>query len=241
VQEVNVLGTEKIVGLVTRHRIGYFCYLSSAGVVGRTTQGWVDESTPCSPQNVYERTKFEAESIACVPIEGCSTVILRPTNVVDEDHLGELSLPANVSFKNRLKAFIKGGECAHIVHAEDVADAAIYFSSRPSQKPRLFFVSLDEDPLNTVANLWSLYRTNATDSCRSLASPFSHLPVGFPYWLRKISRQAGNSGSVRYSSKRLASEGFMFRFGVREAVNQIILDRTNGAWASGIKSLDAHS
>lgn len=234
-QEVNVLGTETIMKLVAKHRVGYFCYLSSAGVVGRTTHAWVDELTPCRPQNAYEKTKFAAELIAHVPIEGCSTVILRPTNVVDEDHLGVLSLPANESFKNRLKAFIKGGECAHLVHAEDVAEAAIYFSNRPSQKPKLFFVSLDDDPLNTFANLWSLYRAKATDSTWSFAMPFPHLPVWVPYLLRKISRQTGNIGSVRYSPKRLASEGFKFRFGVREILNQIILDRANGAM------LDAYS
>lgn len=235
-QEVNVLGTEKIVKLINRHRIGYFCHLSSAGVVGRTTQDWVDESTPCKPQNTYEQTKFEAEIIACAPIAGCSTVILRPTNVVDENHLGELSLPINGSFKSRLKAFVKGGECAHIVHAEDVAEAAIYFSSQSSQDPRLFFVSLDDDPLNTVANLWSLYRTNATDRRWNLVTPFPHLPVAVPYFLRRMLRQTGNSGSVKYSSKRLASEGFRFGFGVRETINQIILDRTNVACASGMGS-----
>lgn len=132
--------------------------------------------------------------------------------------------------------FIKGGEYAHFVHAEDVADAAICFSSRSSQKPRLFFVTLDDDPLNTVANPWSLYRTNATDSCRSLTSPFPHLPVGFIYWLRKISYQAGsNSGSVRYSSKRLASEGARLRIGVREVANQIILDHNQRSLGFGYK------
>lgn len=240
-QEVNVLGTERITELIDRHRIRYFCHLSSAGVVGSTTQEWVDESTPCCPQNTYERTKLEAETIACAPIEGCSTVILRPTNVVDENHLGELGLSINGSFKSRLKAFVKGGECAHIVHAEDVAEAAIYFSTRLSLDQRLFFVSLDDDPLNTVANLWSLYQENVTNSHQRCVTPFPHLPVSVPYLLRRMSHQTSNSGSTKYSSKRLVSEGFSFRFGVREAVNQIIFDRTNGARASDMKSLDAHS
>jgi nucleoside-diphosphate-sugar epimerase len=234
-QEINVLGTEIIMKLVAQHCVAYFCYLSSAGVVGRTTHAWVGESTPCRPQNTYERTKFAAELIAHVPIEGCSTVILRPTNVVDEDHLGELSLPANESFKNRLKAFIKGGECAHIVHAEDVAEAAIYFSSRPSRKPRLFFVSLDDDPLNMVADLWSLYRANVKDSGQNFTVPLPHLPVWIPYFLRRVSRQTGNRGDVKYSSRQLVSEGFKFKYGVREIVKKIIFDRANGASASDMK------
>lgn len=234
--EVNVIGTERIVKLIKRYRVGYFCHLSSAGVIGSTTQEWVDESTPCRPQNAYERTKLEAEIIACAPLEGCSTVILRPTNVVDENHLGELILPVNLSLQSRLKAFVKGGECAHIVHAEDVAEAAIYFSSRPSHEPRLFLVSLDDDPLNTVANLWALYRTRTADRQQNVVAPFPHLPAVIPYLLRKMLYQAGNSGRIRYSSKRLDSEGFKFRFGVKEAVNKIILDRRNGACASRMRS-----
>lgn len=232
-QEVNVHGTERIVKLVRQYCIRYYCHLSSAGVVGRTTKEWVDESTPCRPQNTYERTKLEAETIARVPIEGCTTVILRPTNVVDEVHLAELSLQATRSFNSRLKVFIKGAECAHIVHAEDVAEAAIYFSERTYQNPTIFFISLDDDPLNTVANLWSLYRNGAKDYGNTVI-PVPHLPIFIPYLLRRMLRQSGNSGRVKYSSRRLAAEGFRFRFGVREAVKKIILDRTSAASCSGI-------
>lgn len=236
-RDTNVLGTTNITRLIKQHRIKYFCHLSSAGVVGRTAQMWVDEFTPCKPQNAYERTKLESEIIASVPIEGCSTVILRPTNVVDENHLGELYLPANPSFKSRLKVFVKGAECAHIVHAEDVAEAAIYFSNRPFQNPHLFFVSLDDDPLNTVADIWFLYRRGVGRPHMNFVVPFPHLPVAIPYLLRRVLRQSGNSGSVRYSSKRLVSEGFRFTFGVRETINKIIRDRIRGAYASGTRNL----
>lgn len=225
-REVNVLGTKRIVKLVSQHRVNYFCHISSAGVVGRTSQEWVDESTPCDPQNDYEVTKLEAERIAGRPVAGCSTVILRPTNVVDENHLGEMELPANGSFKSRLKAFVKGGECAHIVHAEDVAAAAMYFMDRPSRDSQLFFVSLDHDPLNTVANLWRLYQASAAGKDGNVVTPFPHLPVAIPHMLRRLTRRAGNRGSVRYSSSRLCSEGFKYSFGVAEAVRKIVSDRS---------------
>lgn len=224
-REVNVLGTERIVRLIGKYHVGYFCHMSSAGVIGSTSRDWVDESTPCRPQNMYELTKMQAEQCAGRPIAGCTTVILRPTNVVDEDHLGELNLPASGSFKSRLKAFVKGGECAHIVHAEDVAEAAVFFAMRPSPTPRLFFVSLDDDPLNTVANLWSLYRAAATDQDGKVIGTLPHLPVAIPHMLRRLMRGTGNRGDVRYSSRRLASEGFKFAFGVREIVNKIVLNR----------------
>lgn len=225
-QAVNVLGTKNIVKLVGQHRVRYLCHLSSAGVVGKTSEPWVDESTPCQPQDNYEISKLEAEEYASSRIAGRSTVILRPTNVVDQNHLGELSLPANGSLRSRVNAFIKGGECAHIVHAEDVARAALYFADRPPlQNPGLFFVSLDDDPMNTVAHLWSLYTAMKAGQENEQITPLPHLPLIIPHILRRIARGTGNCGNVRYSSKRLISEGFRFSLGVRDAVAKIVRER----------------
>lgn len=224
---VNVLGTGKITELVHKYQVKYYCYLSSAGVVGRTSQLLVDESTPCHPQNRYEETKLEAEKLASRRIEGCSTIILRPTNVVDCEHLGELSLAVDGSMMSRLKAFVKGAECAHIVHAEDVADAAIFFLDQSySPAPRVFFVSIDDDPLNTVAALWSMYRGLAGGGVDGGANQFPHLPVVVPFALRWLAGRSGNSGVVKYSSQRLASEGFTYSYGARMAVKKIFLDRS---------------
>ena len=223
--EVNVLGTERIVSLIARHRVEYFCHISSAGVVGRTSQAWVDESTACNPQNAYEATKLGAERIAVRPIDGCTTVVLRPTNVVDESHLGELRLPVDGTLRSRLEAFVKGGECAQIVHAEDVAAAAVHFLDRPSGDPRVFFVSLDHDPLNTVANLWRLHRALSRGRSGIELGPFPHLPAAVPRLLRRLTRGRGNRGTVRYASDRLLSEGFRYSLGVADAVQRILQDR----------------
>jgi nucleoside-diphosphate-sugar epimerase len=226
-RDVNVLGTRRIVQLVERHGVGYFCQMSSAGVVGRTTRDWIDESAPCNPQNAYEVTKLEAERIAERGVAGCTTVILRPTNVVDETHLGELQLPVDGSLRSRMKAFVKGGECAHIVHAEDVAEAAVHFLDRPSGDPRVFFVSLDHDPLNTVANLWRLHRALSGGRSGRELSPFPHLPAAVPHFLRRLTSGRGNRGTIRYASDRLLSQGFRYSLGVADAVQRILQDR---AW-----------
>lgn len=221
---VNVDGTRRITELIEKHHVKYFCHLSSAGVVGRTSQICVDEATPCQPQNAYERTKLEAESMAGREIEGCNTIILRPTNVVDCRYLGELHLAWSGSLLSRVKTIVKGGECAHIVHAQDVAAAALYFLDRPPLVSQpLFFISQDDDPQNTVACLWSLYQAMKTKS-ESMITPHPHLPVWVPHFLRRLVRQTGNCGNVRYSSKRLLSHGFRFSFGIRDIVASIIAE-----------------
>lgn len=220
--EVNVKGTERLIRLIKGEGMRYVCYVSSAGVVGRTKEKWVDEEIRCDPQNAYEKSKWAAEQHVANGIRGCSVVILRPTNVIDEERLGPLALPMKCSWSDILKVFFKGGECAHIVHADDVADAAIYFISRPVDRPHCYFVSCDHEPLNTFAGLWSLYKTYKSNRVQGEMRQLPHLPLIIPHILRKLMRGSGNRGDVRYSSAKLMSTGFTYRIGVKEAVRRVV-------------------
>lgn len=220
--EVNVRGTERLLRLVGQGSSRYFCYLSSAGVVGRTKVEWVDEETPCAPQNAYEKSKWAAEQLVARGIDGCSVVILRPTNIIDESRPGALIHPLRGSVADVLKVFLKGGECAHIVHADDVAAAALHFAGRQFGQPRCFFVSCDEDPANTFAGLWSLYKALESGGTGDNVRLMAHLPLLVPYVLRQLWRGASNRGDVRYSSKKLLSEGFKYPIGVKEAVRRLV-------------------
>jgi nucleoside-diphosphate-sugar epimerase len=220
--DVNVLGTERLLHIVRESHIQYLCYLSSAGVVGRTNVKWVNEETICKPQNAYEQSKWAAEQLVAGGIDGCRIVILRPTNVVDEKRPGALSLPMSGLLKSWLKVVIKGGECAHIIHAEDVAAAAMYFVSRQFNTLSCYFVSCDHEPLNTFAGLWALYRAIENNSPVDSARPVLHLPLIVPHILRRLWRGGGKRGDVRYSSDKLINEGFRFPLGVRGAVERVI-------------------
>jgi nucleoside-diphosphate-sugar epimerase len=218
---VNVCGTERIMNLIPSAGITYFCYLSSAGVIGSTNSRLVDERSKCTPQNAYEKSKWAAEELVAKGISNCSIAILRPTNVIDEQQPGALALPIRSNWRDRVTVFLKGGECAHIVHAEDVADAAIYFITTRLEKPVRFFVSCDHERLNTFGGLWLLYK--AIQQGRSVKStgPMLHLPIKIPYVLRRFWRGTTNYGNVRYSSEKLLSTGFRYSLGVDGAVRRI--------------------
>lgn len=215
--EVNVVGTKLVVECVARHKVKYFCYISSAGVVGQTSEKWVDESTLCNPQNIYEKTKCEAEKFALMPISGCSTVVLRPTNVISKSRAGALRFITTHSLKNWLDVFVKGGECAHIVHVDDVVRAAVFFIKRSLPVPKVFFVSIDSDPLNTVAHIYSLYRTDGISGVKFAL----HLPMLIPFLIRRLSGKPSNYGDIRYSSVKLSAEGFVYEFDVTKAVRDV--------------------
>jgi nucleoside-diphosphate-sugar epimerase len=218
---INVTGTERILKHVEFCGIKYLCYLSSVGVVGNTNLKLVDELTPCSPQNIYEKSKWAAEQLVMRGIKGCKVVILRPTNVVSEEKPGILYLPKRGSWFDIFKVFLIGGECAHIVHAEDVAEAAVYFVLHPLETVQRYIVSYDEEPLNTAAGLWALYNVYKKGSLVNTVRVIPHLPIFVPYILRRIIRGRGNMGYVCYSSKKLRETGFFFKLGLQGAVSQI--------------------
>jgi nucleoside-diphosphate-sugar epimerase len=220
---VNVLATKCILELSELAGIKYFCYLSSVGVIGSIDLKWVDELSFCNPRNMYEKSKWAAEQLVARGINGCKKVILRPTNIVDEKSPGILSLPLRGLLRDFCKVFLTGGECAHIVHAEDVAEAAAYFISRPPETPQCYIVSCDHEPLNTLSGLWALYNACRAGKSADTVHPVLHLPLFVPYVLRRIIRGMGNKGDVRYSSKKLMETGFIFRLGVKGAVNRIAL------------------
>ncbi len=219
--DVNVAGTEILLRLIPGAGITYFCHLSSAGVTGGTNLKLVDELSPCNPQNMYEKSKLAAEQLVARGIQRCKTVILRPTNVVNEEKPGILSLPRRGSWIDLCKVFLTGGECAHIIHAEDVAEAAVYFISCPPETPQCYIVSCDHEPLNTPSGLWALYNACRAEKSFDTVRPVSHLPLVVPYVLRRIVRGTGNRGDVCYSSKKLMETGFVFKMGLHGAVSRI--------------------
>lgn len=220
--EVNVSGTERLLHKASKANIQYLCHLSSAGVVGKTRDKWVDEETECEPQNAYEYSKREAEKIVAKGIDGCRVVTIRPTNVIDDTRPGTLEVITKRTKKNRIKLFFIGGECSHIIHVDNVAAAAIHFIELPLDTPECFFVSCDHEVVNTFASMWALYHQSSNQkNTINFNRPF-YLPIIVPYLLRKIFKGTGNMGDVRYSSKKLISTGFRFPIDIENTIQRLL-------------------
>jgi nucleoside-diphosphate-sugar epimerase len=84
--EVNVLGTKNLL----KHAIGRvkrWVQLSSIGVYGNPQFGYINECCTPMPQNLYEKTKLEADNliIAAGNIHKLNYSIIRPSNVFGVD------------------------------------------------------------------------------------------------------------------------------------------------------------
>jgi len=214
--EVNVAGTLCLLRtLAETPSVRYFCYLSSAGVVGPAREPIVNELSVCHPSSIYEKTKYEAEKMVADVKLDMSVCILRPANVFDTHKLGLVSLPLRNSFRDRFLVFLRGNEGAHLVHAKDVSSAAIFFIDKKFQKPEVFFVSYDDEERNTVAGVFRLFRSlsagGKSHGCFSL-------PNSIPYMIRKLRKGVSLHGQTRFSGKKLADAGFVFPMGLEASI-----------------------
>lgn len=217
--DVNVQGTLTLLEAMNKvPTIQYFCHLSSAGVVGPTSDLIVDEETPCDPNNTYERSKYEAEQLVLNAQLAMNVCVLRPANVFDANKLGVLGYAQTQSLKDKLSVFIKGDEGAHLVHAKDVAEVGLYFMDKRLEKPEVFFVSYDDDVRNTVLGIYNL-------CCSIQGSEGSKMPFSLsntiPYVVRKCKQGKSLHGRVRFSEKKLRGAGFIFSLGLEKAISDV--------------------
>lgn len=223
--EANVHITERLLEALASQPARYFCYMGSAGVLGASSDEWVDETTPCHPRDLYERSKWEAEKIVLSTSLNMNICVLRPVFVVAPGRPGIISYAIRNSWKDRLMVWVKGREHAHIVHAGDVAAAALHFQNRDLVQPECFFVACDEDELNTVGGIYAYYHAEARNNGKGepFALPAS-LPLTVPHTIRTLRRGPSLHGRVRFSSKKLHDHGGRLPFGFRGAIDDIRLN-----------------
>ncbi|MDQ1330723.1 MAG: GlcNAc-P-P-Und epimerase, partial [Thermodesulfobacteriota bacterium] len=176
--KVNYEGTKRLVHTVNKSNAEYFCFLSSATVVGKTIERHIDEQTPCNPQTTYEKSKYEAEKYISKYLQCKKILILRPMYVVDDYRPGILDNIIKRSLRGRIMVFVKGGERAHIVHAKDVAKASIYFITKSFVSPSYYIVSCDHDEYNTfgwISKIFAAYKHGS--SIEKIRRPSIHMPL----------------------------------------------------------------
>ncbi|RMG92947.1 MAG: NAD-dependent epimerase/dehydratase family protein [Chloroflexi bacterium] len=79
--QTNVGGTATILAAAEKAGVQRFVHISTIAVVGRTPRTRpIDETTPCFPQEPYQRTKFEGEQLALSYYRerGLPVIVLRP-------------------------------------------------------------------------------------------------------------------------------------------------------------------
>lgn len=214
---VNVTATKVLFELSRDFRIGYFCHLSSVGVIGRTRLKVVDESTACNPMNEYEATKLAAEEIVGGDLGDGRTVILRPTNIFGAATLRPM---LRQSFRSQVRGFLTGNEHAHFVYIGDVVAAALYLmQTAPAKSTEAFIVSSDEEPGNVHRDIQRFLASRVPAAPRPLKLS---APLFAPYFARLLRHGRTNYGDVIYSSGKIKQAGFGFPFGLKAGLDDAL-------------------
>lgn len=206
-----------------RRSVARLVHVSTAVVVGLTTEKWVTETTPCRPANEYQWTKLEIEAQLASLTEGrVPLVVLRPTAIFGWGgaNLRKLihDLQGGSTVRNYLRSSVYGRRAMNLVPVETVA-AAIEFALRsPTVQEGLYLVAEDEAPENSFRELERLLRAE-------LGIPdYRVLPPSLPLWcleaLLKITGRLVLRPTTRFSSSRLRAAGFVPPLSLTEALER---------------------
>ncbi len=124
---LNVDATQDLLDACTGKNIKHITHLSSVGVIGALRSGVVDESEPCNPADMYERTKLEAEQviIAWQQTSNIPVAMLRPTIIYGNGSKSDL-IPFWFSMIRRGVVVTLGKNAiANFIHIDDVADSCV--------------------------------------------------------------------------------------------------------------------
>jgi nucleoside-diphosphate-sugar epimerase len=217
--QTNVIGTKNILEAMSGKNISYLCHLSSVGVMGSNLSGLVDEKVKCHPEGVYEKSKFEAERLVQESGVCKTSIILRPTNIIDATELGILAL-AESGIMNRVKLFVKGSENAHLIHVSDVSGAAIYFSTKTfdeTRKTMCYIVSLDETS-HKIGQVCELFQKISGGKKRTKA----YISWRFLYWVRRFIKGSSLRGDVSFSAREIRKNGYRFNYDINTLVSEVV-------------------
>jgi len=125
-RSVNVTGTRNTIEAAAGQGVKRFVFCSTAGIYGSRVPGVVDETASVNPQNIYERSKVEAEEVVrrLTAERGMEYAIVRPA-VVYGPHDERLIKMFKAASRGRFPLFGSGKGRRHMVYVGDVADAAL--------------------------------------------------------------------------------------------------------------------
>lgn len=145
-RKVNVEGTRLLLDATRAAGAGRFVYGSTVGVYG-DRDGLIDEATPPGPDNVYGRTKLEAERLVLGRADEQPVTAVRIAETYGPGDRRLLKLFRAVA-KGRFFLIGDGRNLHHPVYIDDLADALLLAARHPAA-PGDVFLAPGKDAVTT--------------------------------------------------------------------------------------------
>lgn len=169
-REVNYGGTLNVLEAARHHGCERVVHCSTGGVHGHIEQPPADENYRFQPDDIYQRSKLDAELAAVAAIRrGQPVSIFRPGAIYGEGDLRFLKLFSSIQ-KRHFVMIGSGRTRLHLVHVDDLVQGIMLCGSQREALGEVFLLAGPEAPtLNEIAAV-------AAETMR-VPRPTLHIPV----------------------------------------------------------------
>ena len=201
--EINVLGTEILMNYAKKNKIKKFLYASSGSVYGIKKERKVTENLELVPISLYNKTKMIAEKIIASYSNEIDFFCIRPATICGYSPKMRLDVTVNLLTFNALQRGIMtifgGKQIRPNIHINDISEVFIHFLLK--KLPSGFYnAGFENLSILEIANKISK-KVNTKI---------------------KIIKNSNDPRSYRQDSSKLLRTGFVPKFGVDYAINELI-------------------
>lgn len=141
-REVNVEGTERLLEAAARAGLSRFVHTSTVGVYGHVEHPPADEATPLAPDDIYQRTKAEADSLALSfgRRRGLPVTVVRPGAIYGPGETRLLKLFRAIA-RGRYALVGSGEPFYHPVYIDDLLDGFLLALEKPEAVGEAFILA----------------------------------------------------------------------------------------------------
>jgi nucleoside-diphosphate-sugar epimerase len=147
VYEVNVDGTKSVLAAAARNKVKRVVFYSTVGVYGKDADFHGDELSPCMPESVYAKTKYEAERLVLNSGRngGPAGVVLRFPVVYGAFDRGNVANLIKTIYKKRFFYFGDGKVLRSMISSKNTAAASFKAAFEPGSANRVFCITDGKD------------------------------------------------------------------------------------------------
>lgn len=201
--EVNVLVAQQMADRAVREGVKHFIYASSGSVYGVKDEPQVTEDLPLVPISVYNKTKMVAERVLLSYQDKMQVHCIRPATVCGYSPRMRLDVSVNMltfqALKNKKITVFGGDQTRPNIHMKDMVRVYQHFLENPSIVSGCYNAGFENISILQIAEM-----VQKTITAEIVVS------------------ESNDPRSYRQNSDKLVQTGFTQKFGVQDAIDEII-------------------
>lgn len=207
--EVNVLAAQQLADRAVRSGVRHFIYASSGSVYGVKEEADVTEDLSLVPISVYNKTKMVAERVLLSYQDQMQVHCLRPATVCGISPRMRLDVAVNMltfqALKNKKITVFGGAQTRPNIHIRDMVGVYEHFLSHRDLPSGCYNAGFENISILDIAE-----RVKQKLPCEIVVSP------------------SDDPRSYRQNSDKLLKTGFVRKYGVASAIDEIIAEYQSG-------------